>query len=208
MAKGIIYLMSTVVDGLIKIGKTDNYERRMKELEKNGYRNVPGLKREFAIELNDYDEKETLLQTIFSKSKLGDTELFSIDIDIAKQLLSAFDGKIIYPKEDKNDIFVKATDAVEEKELIKALDINRHHFKEIDFTSSLTGKKYHGQRGEEGTLVIINISTGQEIPNNSNPSKKAIIGQAIKDLGGTTDNSDTLYQRYRKLTKLVLKQNH
>ena len=73
--------MLTVVDGLIKIGKTDNYERRMKELEKNGYRNVPGLKREFAIELDDYDEKETLLQTIFSKSKLGDTELFSIDIE-------------------------------------------------------------------------------------------------------------------------------
>ncbi len=205
MAKGIIYLMSTVVDGLIKIGKTDNYERRMKELEKNGYRNVPGLKREFAIELEDYDEKETLLQTIFSKSKLGDTELFSIDIDIAKQLLSAFDGKIIYPKEDKNEIFVKATDAVEEKELIKALDINRHHFKEIDFTSSLTGKKYHGQTGEDGTLVIIDVTRGQEIPNNSKPSKKAIIGQAIKDLGGVTDNSDTLYQRYRKLTKLVLR---
>ncbi len=197
--------MLTVVDGLIKIGKTDNYERRMKELEKNGYRNVPGLKREFAIELEDYDEKETLLQTIFSKSKLGDTELFSIDIDIAKQLLSAFDGKIIYPKENKNDIFLKATDAVEEKELKKALDINRHHFKEIDFTSSLTGKKYHGQTGEDGTLVIIDIATGQEIPNNSKPSKKAIIGQAIKDLGGETDNSDTLYQRYRKLTKLVLK---
>ena len=205
MAKGIIYLMSTIVDGLIKIGKTDNYERRMKELEQNGYRNVTGLKREFAIELEDYDEKEILLQTIFSKSKIGDTELFSIDIDIAKQLLSSFDGKIIYPEEDKNDIFVKATDAVEEKELIKALDINRHHFKEFNFTSSLTGKKYHGQRGESGTLVIIDILTGQEIPNNSSPSKKAIIGQAIKDLGGTTDNSDTLYQRYRKLTKLVIK---
>ena len=204
MAKGIIYLMSTVVDGLIKIGKTDNYERRMKELEKNGYRNVTGLKREFAIELEDYDEKEILLQTIFSKSKLGDTELFSVDIDIAKQLLSSFDGEIIYPKEDKTDIFVKATDAVEEKEF-KSLDINRHHFKEFDFISSLTGKKYHGQRGEDGTLVIIDIATGQEVPNNSNPSKKAIIGQAIKDLGETTDNSDTLYQRYRKLTKLVLK---
>ena len=29
MAKGIIYLMSTVVDGLIKIGKTDNFETRL-----------------------------------------------------------------------------------------------------------------------------------------------------------------------------------
>ena len=64
----------------------------------NGYRNITGLKREFAIEVEDYEEKEKLLHSIFSKSRLGDTELFSVDIDLAKQLLSAFDGKIIYPK--------------------------------------------------------------------------------------------------------------
>lgn len=35
MAKGIIYIMTTTVDGLIKIGKTqaENYENRMKNLE-------------------------------------------------------------------------------------------------------------------------------------------------------------------------------
>ena len=53
MAKGIIYIMETVVPGLIKIGKTgsENFEQRMYSLERNGYNNVVGLKRRFAIEV-------------------------------------------------------------------------------------------------------------------------------------------------------------
>lgn len=200
MAKGIIYIMSSAVEGLIKIGKTDNFESRMRHLEKNGYGNITGLKREFAIEVEDCSEKETLLHSIFSKSRISDSELFSVDIDLAKQLLSAFDGRIVYPKKDKKEIFEKATDAVEEKEL----KLNRHHFKEIDFKSSLTGKEYHGGTGEDGTLAIIDKATGNEIPNNSKPSKRDILGQAIKDLGGKITKKETLYQRYHKLSKLVL----
>lgn len=81
---------------------------------------------------------------------------------------------------------------------------NRHHFKDIEFSSSLTGKKYKGTTADDGTLCIIEAESGVEIPNNSKPSKKAIIGQAIIDLGGETTKDDTLYQRYRKLTKLIL----
>lgn len=42
MAKGIIYIMETVIPGIIKIGKTrtDQFENRMKNLENNGYSNV------------------------------------------------------------------------------------------------------------------------------------------------------------------------
>ena len=200
MAKGIIYLMSTVVDGLIKIGQTDNYENRMRFLERNGYCNVVGLKREFAIEVEDYIEKEKLIHNIFSKSRLGDTELFSVDLDLDKQLLSAFDGNIIYPKEKKQEIFIKATDAIEEKELAR----NRHHFKDITFKSSLTGKSYKGTTSEDGVLAIIDLTTNKEVENNAKPNKKAILGQAIIDLGETVNKDDTLYQRYRKLTKLVL----
>ena len=60
MAKGIIYCMTTIVPGLVKIGKTgtENFEQRMYNLERNGYVNVVGLKRRFAIEVEDYDEKE------------------------------------------------------------------------------------------------------------------------------------------------------
>ena len=88
MAIGIIYIMSTVVPGLIKIGKTgiDNFERRMYNLERHGYNNVVGLKREFAIELDDYDEKEKLLDDIFSKSRVLNSELFALDLDLVIQL--------------------------------------------------------------------------------------------------------------------------
>lgn len=202
MSKGIIYLMSSVVSGLIKIGSTQDFEGRMRKLESDGYKNVTGLKREFAIELKDYESKENLLHNIFSKSQVGDSELFTLDINLVIQLLSAFDGTIVYPiNESKETIFINATDAVEEKQL----NINRHHFKEIDFTSSLTNKKYHGKTSDEGTLSIIDLESGRDVPNNSNPSKKAILGRAIEDLGGNVEKEETLYQRYRKLSKLVLK---
>lgn len=202
MSKGIIYLMSSVVNGLIKIGSTQDFEGRMKKLESDGYKNVTGLKREFAIELIDYDLKEDLLHNIFSKSRVGDSELFTVDIDLAKQLLSAFEGTIVYPvNKSKETIFINATDAVD----AKGKNINRHHFKEIDFSSSLTNKKYHGKTNDEGTLSIIDVESGNDVPNNANPSKKAIIGRAIEDLGGKTEKDETLYQRYRKLSKLVLK---
>ena len=108
MAKGIIYLMDTCVDGLVKIGKTgiDNFEQRMTYLENNGYRRISVLTREFAIEVEDYDEKEKLLHELFSKSRVGNSELFSLDIDLVKQLMSSFEGKVVYPKdESKNEIF-------------------------------------------------------------------------------------------------------
>ncbi len=113
MAKGIIYIMTTVVPGLIKIGKTGsaNYEQRMYQLEHNGYSNVTGLKRSFAIEVEEYEDKETLLHTIFEKSRVADTELFSLDVNLAKQLLTSFDGTVIYPKdESKREIFEEAAD--------------------------------------------------------------------------------------------------
>lgn len=113
MAKGIIYIMTTVVPGLIKIGKTgkDNFDQRMYILEHNGYCNVTALKRYFAIEVDGYDEKEALLHTIFAKSRVADTELFAVDVNICTQLLSSFDGTVVYPKnETKNEIFDTATE--------------------------------------------------------------------------------------------------
>lgn len=113
MAKGIIYVMTTVVPGLIKIGKTGttNFEARMYQLERHGYSNVVGLKRYFAIEVEDYDEKEQLLQSIFSKSKLENSELFALDVNLAVQLLSSFEGKQVYPENaTKDEIFDEASD--------------------------------------------------------------------------------------------------
>jgi hypothetical protein len=98
--KGIIYIMTTAVSGLIKIGKTgsNNYQERMRNLEANGYYNVAGLKRFFAMELEDYDDKESLLLDIFNKHRVGESELFALDQELIRQLLLSFKGKIIYPE--------------------------------------------------------------------------------------------------------------
>ena len=107
--------MSTVVSGLIKIGKTgnDQFENRMRFLENNGYANITGLKREFAIEVDGYDEKEKLIHDIFSKSRIVGTELFALDIEVAKSLLSSLDGKQIYPKDkSKKEVFKESTEEI------------------------------------------------------------------------------------------------
>jgi hypothetical protein len=106
--KGIVYIMTSVVDGLIKIGQTgsQNYQERMRHLESNGYYNVSGLKRFFAIELEDYIYKENLLKEIFNKHRVADSELFALDYDLVRQLLLSFEGKVIYPKDiDKEKEF-------------------------------------------------------------------------------------------------------
>lgn len=113
MSKGIIYVMTTVVPGLVKIGKTgsDNFEQRMYNLEHNGYFNIVGLKRRFAIEVEDYDEKESLLDEIFSKSCVPGSELFALDVDLVVQLLSSLEGKQVYTKEEsKESAFDQATE--------------------------------------------------------------------------------------------------
>lgn len=107
--------MSTVVSGLIKIGKTgnDQFENRMRFLENNGYANIIGLKREFAIEVDGYDEKEKLIHDIFSKSRILGTELFALYIEVAKSLLSSLDGKQIYPKDkSKKEVFKESTEEI------------------------------------------------------------------------------------------------
>lgn len=114
MSKGIVYVMTTAVSGLIKIGKTgsNNYSERMRFLEANGYYNVAGLKRYFAIELEDYDDKENLLHEIFGKHQVGSSELFALDQDLAKQLLLSFEGVIVYPEMiSKEKEFDEVTDA-------------------------------------------------------------------------------------------------
>jgi hypothetical protein len=92
--------MTTAVSGLIKIGQTsnNNYQERMRNLEANGYYNVVGLKRFFAIELEDYAEKEILLHDIFNKHRVGESELFALDQELIRQLLLSFKGKVIYPE--------------------------------------------------------------------------------------------------------------
>ena len=56
---------------------------------------------------------------------------------------------------------------------------------------------------EKGTLSVYETKTNIEVPNNSKPSKKQIILQALKDLNVEASNEETLYQLMRKLQKNV-----
>lgn len=56
------------------------------------------MKRYYAVEVEDYDEKEKLIHKVFSKSQVVNSELFALDIDLAKEMLDSFNGKQIYPK--------------------------------------------------------------------------------------------------------------
>ncbi len=85
----------------------------MYHLERNGYCNVVGLQRKFAIEVDDYDAKEQLLDDIFSKSNVPGSELFALDADLVVQLLSSFEGRQIYPKTVSKTVTFK--DAVKER---------------------------------------------------------------------------------------------
>ena len=97
----------------------------------------------------------------------------------------------------------EALDDEETAEHIKSLSNNRHHFKDLDFHSSLTNKDYYGTTNADGTLCIIDKETNLEIPNNSKPSKKSIIRRAVEDLGVETEKDETLYQLYHRLMKLL-----
>ena len=133
MAKGIIYVMETVVPGLVKIGKTgsSNFEGRMYSLERNGYFNVVGLKRRFAIEVEDYDEKEAMLDEIFSKARVPNSELFALDIDLVIQLLSSFDGRQVYPEtETREESFDQATEQRRVKDDWSTVPDGEYHLKQ------------------------------------------------------------------------------
>ena len=134
VSRGIIYVMTTVVPGLIKIGKTgsDNFKQRMYSLERNGYFNVAGLKRRFAIEVDDYDEKEELLDEIFSKSRVPGSELFALDVDLVVQLLSSLEGRQVYPEQEtKEEVFERALqDRFLKEDCLSAVPNGTYYLKE------------------------------------------------------------------------------
>ncbi|RQK63464.1 hypothetical protein COH59_09460 [Neisseria meningitidis] len=90
------------VNSLYKIGISDvsNFEGRMRHLENNGYANVAGLERILAVKTDNYKEKENLLHEIFSKSRIGDTELFAVDENLVKRLFLSLRGEIVFPKNE------------------------------------------------------------------------------------------------------------
>ena len=107
---------------------------------------------------------------------------------------------------------VKATEndikAEVEASEIREMSVNRHHFKNIEFYSSLTNKYYYTRTSKQGTLSVFEKDTNTEIPNNSSPSKKQIVLQALKDLNADVNDGLTLYQLEHRLEKIVNSSNN
>ena len=213
---GYIYILTNPSFPIyVKIGYADNVEERVAQLNRTEC--TPFAFRIYATyEVSDrlkdipvhqiIDQLNPTLRSIDDvEGKPRVREFYAMTPEDAYKLLemiakiNGLEGKLKLWKKTKEQV-----DDEQTAEKIEVLSKNRHHFKEVDFSSSLTGRKYHGSTGDDGTLKIIDVETGEEVPNNSKPSKKAIIGQAIIDLGGVTTKDETIYQRYHKLTKLIL----
>lgn len=213
---GYIYILTNPsFSQFVKIGYADDIFQRLKQLNRSEC--IP-----FAFRLYAYYEvadrlTDIKLHTLIDKLNPGlrtiedfngkkrVREFYAMDAEDAYSILESIADinglkeKLILVKPTNDEIH----DEEEAGEIVE-LSKNRHHFREIDFTSSLTGKTYHGKTNDEGTLCIIEKDTGVEVPNNFKPSKKSIIGQAIVDLGYETAKDETLYQRYHRLSKIIL----
>lgn len=122
MDEGIIYIMTTIIPDIIKIGRTQEkqYEERMRNLEKNGYNQINGLKRCFAIKVSNYKNIEKLLQDTFYQQRIGKTECFCLDPDLVMRLLTALNGKIIFPADkDTTKEFTELTEMADRNNRFK-----------------------------------------------------------------------------------------
>lgn len=133
-------------------------------------------------------------------SKLRVTEFYLISPEDAYELLE--DIAIISGTKERLHLYKPTKDEFQEEETAEK---NRHHFKDIRFKSSLTNKTYYSKTKDDGTLGIYEEGTNYEVPNNSNPSKKQILLQAVKGLNGEVESNIALYQLQHRLEKLLNK---
>ena len=215
--KGYVYILTNPsFPEYVKIGYADDVEERVDRLNRTectpfAFRiyatlEVPGRLKDISLH-NLIDKLNPGLRSIDNvDGKIRKREFYAISPEDAYEILEMIAD--IWNANDKLKHWTKsAEDKADEKaaEKITKLAKNRHHFKEVEFSCSLTGHKYKGRANEDGVLEIVDLTTNEVIPNNANPSKKTILGVALEDLGHSLDGVDTTYQRYRLLQKILLK---
>lgn len=214
---GSIYILTNPsFTDYVKIGYSKNVEERINKL--NNSEAVPFGFRLYATYDVETQSADKVLHKIIDKlnadlrsvdtinDKVRVREFYLISPEDAYELLE--DIAIISGTKERLHLYKPTKEEVIEEETAKKnreLSKNRHHFKDIKFKSSLTNKTYYSRTKEDGTLGIYEEDTNNEVPNNSNPSKKQILLQAVKDLNGEVENNITLYQLQHKLEKLLLK---
>lgn len=214
--KGAIYILTNPsFPEYVKIGYTDDLNKRLNSL--NSSSAVPFAFRPYAIydvyhKLDD-TKVHNIIDTINPELRSVDNvngkkrkrEFFQMSKEQAYILFESI-AEISGTKDRLHLIKATENDIKEEEEAneIREISINRHHFKDIEFHSSLTNRDYYTKTNKQGTLSVFEKENNVEVPNNSNPSKKQIIIQALKDLGEKVDNGITLYQAEHRLEKKIL----
>lgn len=96
-----------------KVGKTMHYESRMRALSSRGYGGANGLRKKYAIHVDDVDAAEAALLAVLSPYRIVDesytrrpqaSELFDLDPDIIEGLMGCFAGRQVYPSPDASGI--------------------------------------------------------------------------------------------------------
>lgn len=182
-SQGVIYILTNPsFPDYVKIGYEDDVNKRLKELNRSEC--IP-----FAFRLYAYYEVPR---------RLTDMKLHQMIDRLNPNLRSIeeFDGKTrkreFYNMSATDDYSILETIAqinrleetlhlvklyekeVNEEEIAEEnryLANNRHHLKNIEFNSSLTGHTYRSSKNEESTLSIFDVIVGEKIPNNAYPSK-------------------------------------
>ena len=213
---GCIYILTNPsFPQFVKIGYANDVLDRVATLNNN-----PGLPYSFRIyatyevneRLNDlklHKIIDTLNPTLRCQEEVNGKqrvrEFFAMSAQTAYNIFEAIAE--ISGTRDKLHLWeANAEQKAEEENAEEVIELkhNRHNFKGITFTSSLTGKTYDSKTNPDGSLGIYEHDTGIEVVSFSNPSKKQIVRTALADLGEDADNSKTLYQLMHQLEKTIL----
>ena len=209
---GVIYILTnSSFPEYIKIGYANDVLARVKQLNNSEavpfsfhiYATFDVMERLTDIKLHKLID--TINPELRSKEKIGDKlrvrEFYHIS---PEEMYSAFESMAeLNGTLDRLHLWKETNEEIEDKKEALLLSKNRHHFKNIRFHSSLTGKEYYSKTNEDGTLGIYG---NVEVPNNAKPSKRKILYYAMKDLGEDLPR-DTLYQLEHKLENQLLNKN-
>lgn len=219
-SQGVIYILTNPsFPDYVKIGYADDVNKRLKELNRSecipfafrlyAYYEVPQRLTDKKLhELIDMINPDLRAIEEFD-GKRRTREFYNMTSEKAYKILQAI-AQINGLEDNLHKVKPSEKDLEEEEaaEENRILATNRHHFKNIEFTSSLTGHTYRSSTNERGTLSIFDITTGEEVPNNANPSKREIVRVALNDLT-KNEEEGTLYQLIHRLEKVIVanKQN-
>ena len=214
-SQGVIYILTNPsFPDYVKIGYADDVNKRLKELNRSecipfafrlyAYYEVPQRLTDKKLhELIDMINPDLRAIEEFD-GKRRTREFYNMTSEKAYKILQAIaqindlEGNLHKVKPSEKDLEEEET--AEENRMLAT---NRHHFKNIEFTSSLTGHTYKSSTNEKGTFSIFDVTVGGEVPNNASPSKREIVRVALSDLT-KNEEEGTLYQLIHRLEKLVL----